>query len=224
MLFSIWTRVTIFIVKKLCKSRLMAKLVAWWKVKDSISRYSPDIIIATSYGSLDSVLTVGTEVCFRSAIALSQSVGGTSIAFSNSAKNGGSYSPDFEFSHKLRIMRTFSMLGLPIDMVLAKPFHGSIDEILVICDCILARKVQPRSITIITGSILSPLALKVYRNLLPKVEITIVTVPYEVEVQSNSPYFFRRGAVRWFVGNIVMRLALEFFSIRSVAMFFSDIA
>ena len=200
----------------------MAKLVAWWKVKDSVSGYSPDIIVATSYGSLDSALTVGSEVCFRSAIALSQSVGGTSIAFSNSAKNGGPYSPDFEFAHKLRIMRDHTMLGFPIDLCLARPFRGAIDEMMVICDCILARKVQPRSVVVITGSILSPLALKVYSNLLPKVEITIVTVPYEVEVQSSSPYFFRRGLVRWFVGNIVMRLALEFFSMRLVATFFRD--
>lgn len=202
----------------------MARLVKWWKVEDLDSRSSPDIIVATSYGSLDSALTVGSEVCFRSAIALSQSVGGTSIAFSNSAKNGGPYSPDFEFAHKLRIMRDHTMLGFPIDLCLARPFRGAIDEMIVICDCILARKVHPRSIVVITGSILSPLALKVYSKLLPKMEIAIITVPYEVEVQSSSPYFFRRGLVRWFVGNIVMRLALEFFSIRSVAMFFSDIA
>ena len=203
---------------------IVSRLIAWWKIEAKRPSNSPDVVVATSYGTSESRLMVGTEACFRTALNISDSLDGVTIAFSNSDKNGGSHISDFEFSHKLGLMRDNSMLGKAINVIFARPYRGAIEEILLIGDAISLRIRNPKCLMVITGEILSPLTYKVYRKLFPNSEITIVTVPYEVEVQPDSPYFFRRGFVRWFVGNIAMRLALEFFSIKSISKFFSDIA
>ena len=200
----------------------LSRILSWWKVKEKKPSIPPEVVVATSYGSVESRLMVCTEACFGLAISISNSLDGIHIAFSNSDRSGSPHISDFEFAHKIGLMNKNSLLGNPISMIFARPFRGAIEEMLMVGNAVSLWIPDLRSIVVVTGELISPLTYKVYSRLFPRAEVTIVTVPHEAEVQVDSPYFFRRGLVRWFVGNIVMRLALEFFSMRLVATFFRD--
>lgn len=191
----------------------MRSMVSSWRVSQKIGPdVRPDLMIVPSGGSLVERLTTSTSASLVTALQNHGRFAFAPIVFSNSAVSEQNIQ-DFEFAHKIAMLRVDGTYRA----IIVRPSYGFVDEAIKIHVAVSERGLESRDIVIVVGEILSPVAKIIYSRLFPDSRLHFLCVNYHCETQRSSPLWWRRGFARWFIGNLIMRLLLQFMPIKTLS-------